>query len=277
MILQGLREIFLRWLNCKLISHDSVTKAYISIDLVTRNASRQGAETSTSTKSHFSGNGQTLGGEDTPSRFIPDPEHQSSETGFVESRNFHLWDDGFSIEDGPLHRFNDPQNAADLEMIRQGRAPLHLMNVLDKQPVDVKLIEHNEKYRPPPNSYKPFSGPANRLGSPIPGTSVRAEKASSTVTASTTSVQDIDLDPSQPIISIRIQLADGTRLPARFNPSHTIGHMYDFVERASPVGNSRPWVIATTFPCKNHTEKDLRLEEIPEFRKGGTAVQKMTN
>jgi UBX domain-containing protein 1 len=75
---------------------------------------------------------------------------------------------------------------------------------------------------------------------------------------------------------MRIQLANGTRLPARFNTTSTIGDVYDFIGRAYPGSHERPWVLATTFPNKDHSDKSLVLGEMAEFKKGGTAVQKWT-
>lgn len=222
----------------------------------------------------------TLGGDDTPSHIVPDPTPRGLDPGPTQTRILHLWEDGFSIEDGPLRRFDDPQNAADLQMIRQGRAPLHLMGVRPDQPVDVQLIKHDDKYKAPPKVYKPFSGTGQRLGSPTPGPSSSAAAAPvaapTPAASSPASIPQPEIDSSQPTISLRIQLADGTRLPVRFNATHTIGDVYGFIERALPGSNERPWVLATTFPNKDHTDKDLVLGEVPEFKRGGTAVQKWT-
>lgn len=237
------------------------------------NAARLGGEPSATPPSKFRGNGQTLGGDDTPSRTVPNPEQKSPELGLAKTKTLHLWNDGFSIEEGPLRRFDDPQNAADLQMIRQGRAPVHLMGVRHNQPIDVQLIKHDENYKAPPKKYVPFSGTANRLGSPVPGSS--ANSSTPTPTSIEASTPEVELDPSQSVITLRIQLANGTRLPVRFNPTHTVGHIYSFIERAIPGSDSRPWVLATTFPNKNHTEKTLTLGEVPEFKKGGTAIQKV--
>lgn len=73
---------------------------------------------------------------------------------------------------------------------------------------------------------------------------------------------------------IRIQMPDGSRLPARFNTTHTVGDVYGFVQGASVETRDRAWVLATTFPNKEHTDKALVLGEMPEFKKGGTAVVK---
>jgi len=164
-------------------------------------------------------------------------------------------------------------------MIRQGRAPLHLMGVRADQPVDVQLYKHDSKYKPPPKVYKPFSGSGQRLGSPTPGepsTTTAPPAPAAQAAPAAASVPEPTIDSSQPTLSLRIQLANGTRLPARFNTTQSIGDVYDFVNRAYPGSSARPWVLATTFPNKDHTDKSLVLGEMAEFKRGGTAVQKWT-
>ncbi|RYP38003.1 hypothetical protein DL767_002731 [Monosporascus sp. MG133] len=243
--------------------------------------------------SSFRGSGQTLGGEGTPSRVIPDPSappagsasRSRSQNEEVQERTLHLWQDGFSIDDGELRRFDDPANADDLRMIQQGRAPLHLMNVRFDEPLDVKLQQHAENWHPLPKVYKPFSGEGRRLGSPVPGDSLASASAatarptlstSNTAAATPTSAAppSTSVDESRPTVSIRIQMPDGTRLPARFNTTQTVGDVYDFITRASPQLREGGWVLATTFPNRDHTDKSLVLGEMAEFKKGGTAVVK---
>lgn len=191
----------------------------------------------------------------------------------------HIWLDGFSVDDGPLRRFDDPANQADLMMIRQGRAPLHLMNVEHDQPVEVKLHQHENAYVTPAKSYKPFSGAGHRLGSPVPGASTAstvdaAAPQQKQPTAASSSPASPAIDESQPTVMIRIQLPDGTRLPARFNTTSTIGDIYDFVDASSSETRSRRWVLATTFPNQDHQERSLLLGDVAEFKKGGAAVVK---
>ncbi|TVY80803.1 UBX domain-containing protein [Lachnellula suecica] len=244
------------------------------------NAARPGGESSAAAASRFRGSGMTLGSDDIPSRLIPDANPQAATTGPVQTRILHLWDDGFSIEDGELRRFDDPQNAADLQMIRQGRAPLHLMGVTTDQPVDVQLMKHGEPYKPQPKVYKPFSGGGQRLGSPVPGasssTTTTATPATAPAASASSSVPEPEIDNSAPSVSLRIQLGNGTRLPARFNTTQTIGDVYEFIARASSNADARPWVLATTFPSKDHTDMSLMLSDVAEFKRGGNAVQKWT-
>lgn len=226
----------------------------------------------------------TLGGDGVESTSVPDPLGAARPSGQPQERVLHVWQDGFSIDDGELRRFDDPANQADLQMIRSGRAPLHLMNVQHDQPVDVKLHQHDTPYTAQPKSYKPFGGSGHRLGSPVPGAgssgagSLNAAVSSSTTTTSTgsSSTAAPSVDSSQPTIMIRIQLPDGTRLPARFNTTHTLDDVYGFVQGASPETRTRSWVLATTFPNKEHTDRSLVLGEMSEFKKGGTAVVKWT-
>ncbi|KAK4224517.1 hypothetical protein QBC38DRAFT_485296 [Podospora fimiseda] len=232
--------------------------------------------------SRFRGAGQTLGGDGTESRRIPDPLEATGPTtavpeGPLQERILHIWADGFSVDDGELRRFDDPQNQADLRMIREGRAPLHLMNVRFDQRVDVKLQQHQENWKPLPKVYRPFSGEGRRLGSPVPGDTTAVPSApiatTQTTPAASSEAPTTGFDASQPALNLRVQLPDGTRLPARFNTTQTVGDVYDFIQRASPSLN-RPWVLSTTFPNKEHEDKGLVLGEMAEFKRGGTAVVK---
>lgn len=156
---------------------------------------------------------------------------------------------------------------------------MHLMNVSYGQSVDVQLNRHESDYVKPKTVWKPFSGSGQRLGSPVPGGDVTPAHTAPAPAASSgqgegAATPEVKIDSSQPTLNLRIQLADGTRLPARFNTTHTIGDIYDFINRASPSSDSRPWVLSTTFPNKDHTDKSQVLGDIPEFKRGGTAIQK---
>jgi len=248
-----------------------------------QNAPRPGGdEEQPASSSHFRGAGTTLGGDDAPSRTIPDPTANIPAPPPRAHRELHLWRDGFSVDDGDLFRYDDPANARTLEMINTGHAPLHILNVEHGQEVDVEVHAHkDEDYKKPKKKYVPFSGSGNRLGSPTPGASSAAAPmapaASSSTAASTPAASaqpTVDVDSSAPTLTLQLRLGDGTRLTSRFNTTHTIGDVYDFVGRASPASQDREWALMTTFPSNELTDKAQVLGDIPEFKRGGVVVQK---
>jgi UBX domain-containing protein 1 len=244
-----------------------------------RNAPRPGGEEEQPASTHFRGAGATLGGDDAPSRTIPDPDANIPAPPPRAHRELHLWRDGFSVDDGDLFRYDDPANARTLEMINTGHAPLHILNVEHGQEVDVEVHAHkDEDYKKPKKKWVPFSGSGNRLGSPTPGassaTAPLVAAPSSSTAASTSAQPTVDVDSSTPQVSLQIRLGDGTRLSSRFNTTHTIGDVYDFVARASPASQNREYVLMTTFPNKDLTDKAQALGDLPEFKRGGVVVQK---
>jgi UBX domain-containing protein 1 len=230
--------------------------------------------------SHFRGSGTTLGGDDAPSRVIPDPTASTPAAAPRAHRELHLWRDGFSVDDGALFRYDDPANARTLEMINTGHAPLHILNVEHGQEVDVEVHAHkDEDYKQPKKKYVPFGGSGQRLGSPTPGASsiaaAPAAAASSSAAAPAASAQPtVDVDASAPTVTLQIRLGDGTRLQSRFNTTHTVGDVYGFVDRASTDSQGRAYALMTTFPSKELTDKAQVLGDMAEFKRGGVVVQK---
>ena len=173
-------------------------------------------------------------------------------------------------------------NAAILAQIKTGRAPLAILNVQAGQEVDVKLEEHPEKYVQPKKKYIPFSSEGQRLGSPTPGVPSRTAgpapapgpAAAPAVAATTQAAAAVDVNESQPTLSLQIRLGDGTRLPARFNTTHTIGDVYSFVTASNQQSRTRSWVLMTTFPSKELSDKSQVLGDLSEFKRGGVVVQK---
>ncbi|ETN44720.1 uncharacterized protein HMPREF1541_10390 [Cyphellophora europaea CBS 101466] len=233
-----------------------------------------------SKKTHFKGAAHTLGSDDTPSQEIAAPPQPLAPPERVE-RTLHFWTDGFSVDDGDLYRSDDPRNAELLELIRRGRAPLRIMNVLPGQEVDVEIKEHKEQqYVKPKKKYKPFDGSGNRLGSPTPGVggvqsmpgAFEAPAASAPAAAAVPANPANTFDESQPTITLRVSLGSGTRLTSRFNTTQTVGDLYDFVRRAESGG--REFVMQTTFPSNELKDLDQQLGDMPEFKRGGAVVQK---
>lgn len=188
----------------------------------------------------FTGQGRTINdagpaaptapsaGSSMPGRF-GDDEEEEGDDGEVAIRNLTFWEDGFSIEDGPLMRYDDPANAQTLAAINSGHAPLSLLNVRFGQQVQVRVHRHtDQKYKPPPS--KPFGGSGNRLGSPAPTSSASAPKAPAPTNAAPASAsRDFEIDSSKPTTQIQIRLGDGQRMTGRFNTTHTVADVRNYI------------------------------------------------
>jgi UBX domain-containing protein 1 len=228
--------------------------------------------------SNFAGRAQTLGGDDVESQVVEDPSamrRQAQQSLPRVTRTLHLWADGVSIDDGPLFRFDDPANQGIMAEINRGRAPLALLDVQPDQEVDLNLEPHkDENYVQPKKKYKPFGGQGQRLGSPVPsaGITTTTPPASSAPSSSQTGAPDVDT--SAPTVQLQIRLGDGTRLSSRFNTTHTIGDVYNFVNAASPASSQRPYALMTTFPSKELEDRSVALGDMADYKRGGVMVQK---
>ena len=145
--------------------------------------------------------------------------------------------------------------------------------------MDVHVVQHSEKYVAT-KKYQPFSGGGHRLGSPTavpepvseaPTRPTGTKTGASTSQASSNST--VQINESEPTISLQIRLGDGTRLVSRFNTFHTIGDVYSFVAASSQSNPGRNWVLMTTFPSKELQDKTQKLGDLAEFRRGGVVVQ----
>lgn len=161
-----------------------------------------------------------MGGRQAP----PPPEEEEDEE--PQTRSLTFWQDGFSIEDGPLMRYDDPKNKDLLESIKSGRAPPSLFGVRYNQPLQINVAQRtNEPYQAPPKVTKPFEGSGNRLGSAAPEVSGSGSATpsmpggilhggstgSSGPASQTTQPTEFSVDASKPTTNIQLRLGDGTK------------------------------------------------------------------
>ncbi|KAI8365498.1 hypothetical protein EDC96DRAFT_443571 [Choanephora cucurbitarum] len=183
-------------------------------------------------KSAYTGVGYRLGSEDEPStRVQPAVDSDDDEEEELESvtRNLTFWRNGFSVDDGPLYAYADPANQEMLNSINDGRAPLSLLNVRHGQPVEVRVVKRqDEDYVAPKVPVKPFAGTGIRLGSAASYSP--SPPPSSSPAATTSPANTITVDDAQPTTNIQIRLADGSRLIARLNHTHTVADIRRFIE-----------------------------------------------
>ncbi|GAA5952728.1 hypothetical protein JCM3765_002257 [Sporobolomyces pararoseus] len=246
-----------------------------------------GAAPQTSGPRVFTGNAHTLGSDETPSSFIPDPskqdddEDEDSEPELeIATRSLIFWQDGFSVEDSDLLKYEENQEL--LQAIQSGRAPLALMKVQQDQRVDLQVQKRlNEKWtRQPGPPAGPWSGSGNRLGSvsPYPDSAPSASSSSmpdafnSSASASSsaasrpaavpvsTNVQ-FEVDQSQPTTRLQIRLRDGEKVVATFNHSHTVGDIRRYINASRPGESSSSYALQTTFPSKDLEDDSITLKD----------------
>lgn len=148
-------------------------------------------------------------------------------------------------------------------------------------PVHVDLEDHRkEEYKAPKKKISMFAGEGHKLGNPAP--TVTGSTPSSTATSPTTAAgpppptavspdentqnekrasQQLKLDDAQPTTMIQIRLADGSRLAARFNHTHTVEDIRQFIGVARPVYGAQRFNLLTTFPSKELTDGSVTVKD----------------
>ncbi|GAB5591692.1 protein phosphatase regulator [Umbelopsis nana] len=211
---------------------------------------------------YFAGSGYKLGSDEEPSvQVTSSSQSDEPQSSVPVTRQLTFWRNGFSIADGPLLRYDDPANEYALNAINSGRAPLSLLDVQPGQAVDVRVAKRlDEDYTPPPKAPpKPFEGAGHRLGSPSPEVMSRTSSPASQPQAPRPT--QLNIDSSQPVTSVQIRLSDGTRLVAKFNHTHTIADIRNFINASRPGEANRAYVLRSSFPPKPLSDESLTLAD----------------
>ncbi|BAT87504.1 hypothetical protein LR48_Vigan09g194500 [Vigna angularis] len=194
----------------------------------------------------FTGTGRLLSGETAQSTTNPQPE--------AVVHNIVFWSNGFTVNDGPLRRLDDPENASFLESIKKSECPKELEPADRRSSVNVNLIRRNENYPEPERQHVPFQGVGRTLGSS--STSVAPDP-----TVASTPSANLVVDQSLPSTSIQIRLADGTRLISQFNHHHTISDIRAFIDASRPGSRQHYQLQMMGFPPKVLTDETQSIEQ----------------
>ncbi|KAH9946739.1 SEP-domain-containing protein [Amylocystis lapponica] len=214
-----------------------------------------GAANGPARSSAFIGGGHTLGGEDIDSIYVPDPNAPEEPEEETAIRHLTFWREGFTVEDGDLMRYDNPEHSRILAEINSGRAPPHILNVSPGQPVELRVVKRlQDEYVPSAKARAAaFTGSGHRLGSPVPNASGAgpsgaaaastmpgsfsissgSASASAPAPAAERSAENIstrfEVDQTLPTTSVQIRLADGTRMVCRMNLTHTVRDIRNFI------------------------------------------------
>lgn len=171
-----------------------------------------------------------------------------------------LWSNGFSLDDGELRPYNDPVNAQFLESVKRGEIPLELQRLVHGAQVNLDMEDHqDQEYIKPRLRFKAFSGDGQKLGSLTPeivSTPSSPEEEEKSILNAV-----VLIDDSVPTTKIQIRLADGSRLIQRFNSTHRILDVRDFIVQSRPEFATLDFILVTSFPSKELTDESLTLQE----------------
>lgn len=196
------------------------------------------------------------------------PGNTQQQDNQPRSVRLRLYREGFTVDDGPLRHYTDPENAEFLSCIRRGEIPSELSRGQGGPGGEVRLSLEDRRHEECPRTRKqntPFSGKGHLLGSPTPatvGATAPLGASPDDRAANQRAAQDaVRVDPERPVTTVQFRLADGSRLTGRFNHSHTVGDLLQFVSRAEPAYQLTPFTLLTAFPSTELTNHAQTLAE----------------
>jgi hypothetical protein len=214
-------------------------------------------EPSRSASTSFTGAARLLSGEAVSSS----PQQQQQEQPQRIMHTITFWLNGFTVNDGPLRGFSDPENAAFMNSISRSECPSELEPADKKIPVHVDLVRRGENFTEPPKPKNPFQGVGRTLGASGSGSSSAPQASSAPMNVAPAPSRGLVVDPAAPTTSIQLRLADGTRLVSRFNNHHTVRDVRGFIDASRPGGSKEYQLLTMGFPPKQLTELDQTIEQ----------------
>ncbi|CAL5410592.1 unnamed protein product [Camellia sinensis] len=202
----------------------------------------------------FTGTGRLLSGETIPSAPVPQqPE--------AVIHNIVFWRNGFTVNDGPLRRLDDPENAPFMESITKSECPKELEPADRRSSVHVNLIRRDENCPEPEQHHNPFQGVGRTLGGGSTTQPAPEPTPDGSLNTAPTPSAGLVVDENMPSTSIQLRLADGTRMIAHFNYHHTVADIRYFIDASRP-GGSRTYQLQTVgFPPKPLTDPSQTVEK----------------
>jgi UBX domain-containing protein 1 len=211
----------------------------------------------------FAGTGYRLGQTDNDTETVASSSTTRKKPEY-DTVTVKVYRQGFTVDDGDIRSYEDPRNREFFESITRNEIPAELRKQ-GKSMVHVNVEDHlSEDYVKRVPKFKAFAGSGHTLGSPTPPTSEDATvpnmaAAAATSSESVTSTKEdnearaasaLNLNQSEPTTMVSIRLADGSRISSRFNLTHTVQDIRQYIATARPEYTGRPFLLLTTFPNK---------------------------
>ena len=144
--------------------------------------------------------------------------------GDAEAVSLTFYKDGFTINDGPFRRKDDPANRAFLDEINKGFCPKELQGAGGRAPpVKIKDLRKDDYVPPPEPAYVAFSGGGNSLGG--------GARAEGDMFEPRASPGEVVVDEGQPKCRVQFRNSTGKRHVGTFNNSATVDDLQNCVDR----------------------------------------------
>jgi len=219
----------------------------------------------------FSGTGYRLGSEDDPSLPVSNDLNTAMndipglETLEPVNVILRLWSNGFTVDNGPLRGYTDPENNEFLRSISTGEIPRELYALSRGGEVSLNMEDHKtEEYKPVKQTLKAFTGGGQRLGNISPTVAIEdlpVDDEHSKKQNEIAAQEEVGVDESSTVTSIQIRLADGSRLVLRINTTQTVERIRHFIIRARPSYAMAVFKLMTTFPNKELEDDQQTIQE----------------
>jgi len=175
-----------------------------------------------------------------------------------------MYRNGFTVDNGPFRRLDDPSNAPFLTDLSKGRTPKELEADIQKGGEDRvitiglldKRFEDYENQNKSNDSFQTFSGIGTSLGH-----SNISSSNTGVITPGTTSPTTFPFDENRPYTSIQVRLMNGNRLVKRVNVDNPVSVLVEYVIQAMGDDDLRPFVLISGFPPRILTQFGKTVEE----------------
>ena len=176
-----------------------------------------------------------------------------------------VYANGFTVGDGPFRPSDgDAANAAFLRDVSRGLIPRELEEQASGDGAfNLELVDkRGDQYEPP--AYVAFSGGGQTLAA-------AGEPAGAEFGGGGAPVEKPVVDDAAPKTTLQIRLANGKRIRATLNLSHTVGHLDAYVREEGGAGQA--YVLLAGFPPAPLADPNATLEAAG--LKGASVTQKL--
>lgn len=172
----------------------------------------------------------------------------SDEQGQVR-RTITMYRGGFTVDDGPYRRLDDPTNASFLRALAMGQTPAELADSAGPGGITVGLVDkRKEDYV---ETFRSFSGAGATLGS---GNSSENGVEGITDIDPASLPEPVPVDNNQATTSIAVRLPNGQRKVVKVNMDTTVlqlaAHICAIWKEVGGVDGVVPFRLVTGFPPK---------------------------